>query len=187
MKFTPKIIPMTKEEYLNKDTTLTIYFSTFKTQFGMCLVASTHKGVCNILFGDSNMEVLDELKSRWPGVKLISKKDSLHESIKEFFDTGILKTKIKLHIYGTPFQLKVWETLLTVPSGSTCTYGQIAALIGDTKKSRAVGTSIGKNPIGYIIPCHRVLPASGKVGGYRWGAVRKQHMLDFEAIQKSKA
>jgi AraC family transcriptional regulator of adaptative response/methylated-DNA-[protein]-cysteine methyltransferase len=88
---------------------------------------------------------------------------------------------IKLHLKGTDFQLKVWESLLTIPMGKLSTYGNLADKIGHSKASRAVGTAIGSNPVAFLIPCHRVIQSSGNIGGYRWGSERKQLIVGWES------
>ena len=93
--------------------------------------------------------------------------------------------QIKLHLKGTDFQLKVWETLLKIPMGNLSTYGQIAGEIQNPKASRAVGTAIGSNPVAFLIPCHRVIQSSGHFGGYMWGTTRKTAIIGWEAAQMS--
>jgi AraC family transcriptional regulator of adaptative response/methylated-DNA-[protein]-cysteine methyltransferase len=95
--------------------------------------------------------------------------------------------EIKLHLNGTPFQLKVWQSLLNIPQGKLTTYGAIAKSIGSPKSSRAVGTAIGVNPIAYLIPCHRVIRSSGEMGGYMWGVTRKSAMIGWEAAKSHDA
>ncbi|MCG8579588.1 MAG: methylated-DNA--[protein]-cysteine S-methyltransferase, partial [Bacteroidales bacterium] len=92
--------------------------------------------------------------------------------------------QIKLHLKGTAFQLKVWDALLKIPAGELATYGDIAHSIDKPSAQRAVGTAIGSNPVAYLIPCHRVIRASGAIGGYRWGIVRKKAMIAWEASRK---
>ena len=89
---------------------------------------------------------------------------------------------LSLHVKGTNFQLKVWRALLEIPPGDVTTYGAIASKLGDPKASRAVGTAVGSNPVSYLIPCHRVIRASGELGGYAWGVDRKKAMLRREAL-----
>jgi AraC family transcriptional regulator of adaptative response/methylated-DNA-[protein]-cysteine methyltransferase len=91
--------------------------------------------------------------------------------------------KIKLHLKGTEFQLKVWETLLKIPMGQLSTYGNIAKQIDIPKAARAVGTAVGDNPVAFLIPCHRVIQSSGIFGGYHWGAIRKTAMIGWEAAK----
>jgi AraC family transcriptional regulator of adaptative response/methylated-DNA-[protein]-cysteine methyltransferase len=93
--------------------------------------------------------------------------------------------KIKLHLKGTAFQLKVWETLLKIPMGQLTTYGGIAKSIQQPNASRAVGTAVGDNPVAFLIPCHRVIQSSGIIGQYHWGSIRKKAMIGWEAAQVS--
>ncbi len=165
---------------------MNIDYSIFKTQFGLCLVASTKQGICNILFADSKKELLADLKSRWPEATFVEKNETSHKQVEACFKGGTSNSKIKLRLQGTDFELKVWEVLLTIPRGKTSTYGEIAKKIGKEKSSRIVGRAIGGNPIGYLIPCHRVLKSNGDIGGYRWGIERKKKMLAFEAQKVAK-
>jgi AraC family transcriptional regulator of adaptative response/methylated-DNA-[protein]-cysteine methyltransferase len=175
---------MTPEEYRKVGADMVVSYSVFRTQFGLCLVASTDRGICNVLFADKVTDAIADLKSRWPLSKIVKKHDSMHEEIQRYFEKKSVGKKIKLHLKGTDFQVKVWKELLSIPSTSSSTYGEIARRLGDPKSSRAVGTAIGNNPIGYVIPCHRVLTSTGKIGGYRWGIERKKKMLGFEAMRK---
>jgi AraC family transcriptional regulator of adaptative response/methylated-DNA-[protein]-cysteine methyltransferase len=90
-------------------------------------------------------------------------------------------SQVKLHLKGTAFQLKVWETLLKIPMGKLTTYGSIARQIQVPKASRAVGTAIGDNPVAFLIPCHRIIQSTGVIGGYHWGAIRKTAIIGWEA------
>lgn len=181
---------ITPGEYQKQGTGMDIMYSVFETKFGMCLVASTNRGVCNILFFDKKVDGIKDLRSRWKNAHLkevkIDAKDApiFHKQIENYFKGLTQKSKIKFHLKGTNFQIKVWEALLTIPEGQTATYGDIAQILGDKKLSRAAGTAIGDNPIGYIIPCHRVLKSTGEISGYHWGVKRKQTMLCYEAIRK---
>ena len=91
--------------------------------------------------------------------------------------------QVKLHLKGSAFQLKVWETLLKIPMGKLTTYGAVAAKIESPKASRAVGTAIGENPVAYLIPCHRIIQSSGVLGGYHWGSTRKAAIIGWEAAK----
>lgn len=181
---------MTPGEYQNGGADLLLQYSIFQTPFGMCLVASTARGICNILFADSAKEALNDLQTRWPKARLLQKDVAAHSTVRTYF-SGIsrrskVKPKIKLHLHGSNFQIKVWEALLSIPAGAVSSYGEIAERIGDRNLSRAVGAAVGDNPIGFIIPCHRVLKSTGAISGYRWGIERKRAMLGYEAIQKNK-
>jgi AraC family transcriptional regulator of adaptative response/methylated-DNA-[protein]-cysteine methyltransferase len=177
-----KIVGMTPFEYKNGGQNLTINYSFQESPFGLYVVASTARGICELLFGTSESDLLAELQNIWPQAKLINKEDEFQKQVKKVFGgTQNDIEQIKLHLKGTPFQLKVWEALLSIPEGETSSYGQIAQIIDSPKAVRAVGTAIGSNPVAYLIPCHRVLRATGELGGYRWGLTRKNIMLGLEA------
>jgi len=176
---------MTPGEYQHGGKNLHIYYSHAETVFGNVLIASTDKGICHISF-IQNASDLNDLKCRFPAAALERKTD-LHqqEALKMFRDDWSDLDKIKLHLKGTPFQIKVWNALLQIPMGSLKSYLDIAHQIGDSKASRAVGTAIGNNPIAYIIPCHRVITSSGNLGGYHWGIDRKSAIIGWESARTS--
>ncbi len=177
---------VTPGEYKNWGIGLTVYYSTFDTKFGECLVASTERGICNILFFDELGVGLKDLQSRWPRANVVNESQASHGVVKDYF-LGVKPTsKIKLHLRGTNFQIKVWEALLSIPEGNITSYGQIARGLGDVGFSQAVGAAVGDNPVSYIIPCHRVLKATGEISGYRWGVERKRAMLLYESLKKEK-
>ena len=174
---------MTPGEYQKGGKDLTIDYSFFESRFGTVLVASTTRGICNILFCETKTNGLADLRSRWPKARLVAKLQNAHTAIKNYFTNLKPTTKIKFHIKGTNFQIKVWEALLSIPLGTGSTYGKIAAHIGKSKAVRAVGNAVGDNPVCFIIPCHRVLRANGNIGGYYWGVDRKKAMLAYEEIK----
>lgn len=175
---------MTPGEYKNGGQDLSINYSFAESPFGNLLVASTYKGICSMTFYEDEIEALKELQSKFPNASLHNKLDMLQQNALFIFqhDWSKLNT-IKLHLKGTPFQLKVWETLLKIPMGKLATYGTIAEHIGNPKASRAVGTAIGSNPVAFLIPCHRVIQSSGLVGGYMWGPTRKTAIIGWEGAQ----
>lgn len=175
---------MTPGEFKNGGENLTINYSFAQTPFGQLLIASTAKGVCYMAFADEETEGLNELKKQFPAAQYQSKKDKLQEDALAIFDQNWEEpATVKLHLKGTPFQLKVWETLLKVPMGQFTTYGTIAKALGNPNASRAVGSAVGDNPIAFLIPCHRVIQSSGNFGQYHWGQVRKTAILGWEAAQ----
>ena len=176
---------MTPGEYQQGGRNLHIYYSHAETLFGNILIASTEKGICHISFVRESSE-LNDLTSRFPAA-ILDQKTDLHqqEALKMFRDDWSDLDKIKLHLKGTPFQIKVWNALLQIPMGSLKSYLEIANEIGDPKASRAVGTAIGNNPVAYIIPCHRVITSSGNLGGYHWGIDRKSAIIGWEAAKES--
>jgi len=179
---------MTPGEYKQNGKNIEIDYSFGKSAFGKYLVASTHIGICNIFFYDfSEYEAEGDLKSLWPEAKIVKKVTNQHLQVKKFFErTAAPKEKIKLHLRGTPFQLKVWQALLQIPEGKLASYEIIAKKVEKPTAARAVGNAIGNNPIAFLIPCHRVIKNSGIFGNYRWGKIRKFAMIGFElaSIQK---
>ncbi len=173
---------MTPGEYKNGGEALTINYSFAESPFGSLLVASTSKGICHMGFADSEGEAFKQLNSRFPKARYHRVVDSIQQDALFIFqkDWGKLN-QIKLHLSGTPFQLKVWETLLRIPKGKLTNYREIAREIGNPQASRAIGSAIANNPVAYLIPCHRVIQSSGMPGGYRWGSTRKSAMIGWEA------
>jgi len=156
------------------------------TVFGNILIASTDKGICHISFVQETPDPIDII-NRFPAAALEQKTD-LHQqqALKMFRDDWSDLDRVKLHLKGTPFQIKVWNALLRIPMGSLKSYLEIANEIGNTKASRAVGAAIGNNPIAYLIPCHRVITSTGHLGGYHWGVDRKSAIIGREASYESR-
>lgn len=178
---------MTPAEYKQAAEGLIISYSYQGTPFGLCLLASTEKGLCYMAFVDDKEESLLELKSRFEHAQFLPGTQALHLYALKIFDTDDQSLqRIKLHLRGTPFQLKVWEALLQIPLGEVSSYKDIANKINQPTASRAVGTAIGNNPIAYLIPCHRVIQTSGHTGGYRWKPIRKTAILGWEFAKKEK-
>lgn len=172
---------MTPAEYKNGGMNLEIHFSFAESPFGNLVVASTHKGVCYMAFYEDETMALDELKSRFPAAVYINKLDMHQQNALFIFQNDWSKLQnIKLHLKGTEFQLKVWETLLKIPMGKLSTYSAIAERIDHPKATRAVGTAIGSNPVAYLIPCHRVIQSGGSLSGYMWGTTRKTAIIGWE-------
>lgn len=175
---------MTPGEFKNGGENLTINYDFTSTPFGQLLIASTPKGICHMAFADDEAKAFEELEQQFPQAKFQQQKDELQQSALHIFNQNWNEpNEVKLHLKGTPFQLKVWETLLKVPKGNFTTYGKIAQAIGNPNTSRAVGSAIGDNPIAFLIPCHRVIQSTGNFGQYHWGQVRKSAILGWEAAQ----
>jgi len=178
---------MTPGEYQQGGRNLTIFYSHAETLFGNILIASTSKGICHISFTDSDSGT-EGLAKKFPGARLEQKTDLFQQqALAVFRNEGAGLEKIKLHLKGTAFQIKVWNALLRIPVGSLKSYQDLAREIGDARATRAVGTAIGNNPIAYLIPCHRVITSAGKLGGYHWGLDRKSAMIGWEASKTQKA
>jgi AraC family transcriptional regulator of adaptative response/methylated-DNA-[protein]-cysteine methyltransferase len=172
---------MTPGEFRNGGEDLSINYSFSETPFGDMIVASTSKGICHMAFAENEQEAFSDLLQRFPRAAFRQRNDMLQQNALYIFrkDWNELP-QIRLHLQGTAFQLKVWETLLKIPMGSLTTYGRIAQAIGNPNASRAVGSAVGDNPIAYLIPCHRVIRSTGSFGDYHWGTVRKTAMLGWE-------
>lgn len=177
---------MTPGEYKNGGENLLINYSFAESPFGNILVASTSKGICYIAFADDDKIALNELHKHFPNAHFQQMVDLIQQNALFIFTHDWKKLhQIKLHLNGTNFQLKVWETLLKIPMGKLSTYGTIAEKIKNPAASRAVGTAIGCNPVAYLIPCHRVIQSSGALGSYRWGTTRKTAIIGWEAAKIS--
>lgn len=179
-----RIEGMTPGEYRRGGENLTINYSFANTPFGTILVASTAKGICYMGFADDQLLTLSELRRLFPNANYQQQTDTYQQSALSVFagDWSQL-SQIKLHLKGTDFQIKVWETLLKTPSGKLTSYGSIARQIDRPGASRAVGSAVGSNPVAFLIPCHRVIQSSGVIGQYHWGSVRKTAMIGWESAQ----
>ena len=175
---------MTPAEYKNGGKNLEINFSFAESPFGNIIVASTQKGVCFMAFAEDEKRGFEDLKHKFPNAAFSRKLDLAQQNALFIFQNDWSKlSEIKLHLKGTDFQLKVWETLLKIPMGQLSTYGSIAQKIEKPNASRAVGTAIGSNPVAFLIPCHRVIQSSGIFGGYMWGNTRKTAIIGWEGAQ----
>jgi O-6-methylguanine DNA methyltransferase len=169
---------------------LKIHHGVHPSPFGDCFVASTERGICRLNFADPNEdpkrgtdEELDRLLADWPRAELISAPAVRRPLIASIFapSTGEKRQPIHLLVRGTNFQVQVWRALLGIPHAAVVSYGDVAEAIGRPRSVRAVAGAVAANPIAYLIPCHRVLRASGAISGYRWGPERKRALLAWEA------
>jgi AraC family transcriptional regulator of adaptative response/methylated-DNA-[protein]-cysteine methyltransferase len=177
---------MTPAEYKNGGRNLAINYSFAESPFGTVIVASTDKGVCYMAFEHDEGKAFKNLTSQFPNAIFQRKLDLLQQNALFIFQNDWSKLNdIKLHLKGTDFQLKVWESLLKIPFGKLSTYGSVAQEIGNPKASRAVGTAIGSNPVAFLIPCHRVIQTSGTFGNYMWGAMRKTMIIGWEGTKSN--
>lgn len=173
---------MTPGEYKNGGSNLNINYSYAQSPFGKIIVASTAKGICHLSFFTDEFIAMQNLKTKFPLANFTEHLAIEQQNALSIFHNDWSKLgQIKLHLKGTDFQLKVWETLLKIPQGKVTTYGNIAKQIQNPNASRAVGTAIGDNPVAFLIPCHRIIQSSGILGGYHWGSVRKTAILGWEA------
>jgi AraC family transcriptional regulator of adaptative response/methylated-DNA-[protein]-cysteine methyltransferase len=175
---------MTPGEYKNGGENLAINYSYAESPFGNVMVASTAKGICHIAFSASEVQGLIALQSTFPNAVYRPMVDLTQQNALHIFSHDWSKLdEIKLHLKGTDFQLKVWETLLKIPVGKLSTYGNIASKLNQPTASRAVGSAVGDNPVAFLIPCHRVIQSNGDFGQYHWGSNRKTAMIGWEAAQ----
>lgn len=175
---------MTPGEYKKGGDGLRIAYAFADSPFGDILIAATERGICHLVFYEQSDCALLELRKQFPNA-LFSQSSNQHiqHALTVFQHLGHSPTRlsdIKLHIKGSDFQLKVWESLLKTPFGQLSTYGEIAQRIHAPQAARAVGTAIGHNPVALLIPCHRVIQASGALGGYHWGCTRKSAIQTWE-------
>lgn len=164
-----------------------ISYGWFDTPFGDALAMGTERGLCGLAFAEEcgRAEAMADMRSRWPEARYIEAPDVLAADIAAAFGTGAAGAgrEARLLLVGRPLQIKVWEALMRIPSGQVTTYSEIAQAVGAPKATRAVGTAVGRNPISYLIPCHRALRKSGGLGGYHWGLPVKRTILAYEAAR----
>lgn len=174
---------MTPAEFKSKGAGLTIHYGIHGTPFGDCLIAITERGITDFRFFENEDKdlIIKELQQDFEKAKLVFDNSFTKPFIEQiFYETHNSKEPLTLLMRGTNFQIKVWEALLKIPFGQMVSYETIANAIGQPTAQRAVGTAIGSNRLGYIIPCHRVLQKVGGIGGYRWGITRKKAILGWE-------
>lgn len=166
---------------------ITITYGVHSSPFGFCFIAVTSRGICRLAFiekvSDQKVEV-KLLTKLWVHARIVRDERTTESYIKKIFEQKQSKRPLHLLVKGTNFQIKVWEALLSIPSGRAARYADVARKVGSPKAVRAVGSACGENPIAFLIPCHRVLASDGKMGGYRWGVERKEAMLAWESSRR---
>jgi AraC family transcriptional regulator of adaptative response/methylated-DNA-[protein]-cysteine methyltransferase len=199
---------MSPGEYKAGGAGLKIWYGVHQTPFGDCLIATTDRGICNLHFFNpvdsvSYLNAVDRkdphsqsnsdkwLREEWQNAEILVDQERTREISDRLFNLSTNASNssnanlqpLSLHVKGTNFQIQVWRALLNIPLGKITTYQDLAVAIDRPTAARAVGNAIAHNPIGYLIPCHRVIRASGQLGGYRWGMERKSVLLGWEASQ----
>ena len=179
---------MTPGEYKLQGKGLTIHYGFYPSPFGKCFIATTDRGICSLVFLDQvdEKKVLSRFFADWKNAKLQKDQALAKDRVEQVFGLKTSKNPIHVLCRGTNFQIKVWEALLKIPPGKVVTYKALAQIIGRPQSVRAVGNAVGKNPIAYVIPCHRVIRSVGYFGGYRWGVSRKRAILGMEAAAETK-
>lgn len=183
-----RIEPMTKDEFVGTEKKLTICYSVFTiVSVGKFLVASTSKGICYLMPAEKRWLPIETLKRHFPKARFRCQKVAMHRKAADWLRMRNDKQEaLCLHVFGTPFQLAVWNDLLLIPVGKVTTYLDIAKRIGNPRAARAVGGAVGNNPVLSIIPCHRVVCSNGKLGGFHWGVEKKIKLLNREACATQK-
>lgn len=175
---------MTPGDYRARGAGLQIAYGFHPSPFGQVLIMVTDKGLAGLGFADPGDEesALEDMCGRWPAASYVHDQDATSTYAARVFDPGQWQEDQPLNVVmiGTDFEIRVWQTLLKIPMGQAATYADVAASIGNPKASRAVGSAVGRNPISFVVPCHRVLAKGGKIGGYHWGLTRKRAILGWE-------
>ncbi|MDE2135549.1 MAG: methylated-DNA--[protein]-cysteine S-methyltransferase [Alphaproteobacteria bacterium] len=184
-----KIEAMTPGDYAKGGQDVVVDYGFHVSPFGTMLVMASGKGVCGLGFADEDEEedLLTDMKARWPKADYRAAAERTAKIAARIFGPQRVEGDLRLHLMGTPWQLKVWEALLSIPRGRFATYRAIAEKVASPNASRAVGAAVGRNPISWLIPCHRVLGSNGALTGYHWGMARKRAMLAVEASREDQS
>lgn len=177
---------MTPQAYARGGEGLTIAWTILEAGvLGNVLVAATEHGICAVLLESEHASVLDALQAEFPHAQLVMCEDGAHAYLKPRLDDVAatlagMPADVPVHLMGTAFEVRVWKALLTVPKGETWSYGELAKGMGEERATRAVASACGRNKVGVVVPCHRIVRSDGSLGGYRWGLPTKQTLLDRE-------
>jgi AraC family transcriptional regulator, regulatory protein of adaptative response / methylated-DNA-[protein]-cysteine methyltransferase len=182
---------MSPGEWKSGGASMTLRYGFHPSPFGTAIVIATDRGLAGLAFADSGGEqaALADMQGRWPNATYVEAYLSTAPLAQRIFDPKLWRPDqpLRVVLIGTDFEVRVWETLLKIPMGKAVAYSDIANKINSPKASRAVGAAVGKNPVSFVVPCHRALGKDGKLTGYHWGITRKQAMLGWEAGQLSAA
>ncbi|HYM19140.1 MAG TPA: methylated-DNA--[protein]-cysteine S-methyltransferase [Micropepsaceae bacterium] len=182
-----KVECMTPGDYTKGGAGLRIRYGFHATLFGSALLMATERGLCGLAFADEGGEdgELADMRSRWPKAELVHDQSAIAPYASRIFSANGKRNDLPIQLFGTPWQIKVWQALLAIPEGEVVSYRTIAETVCTRRASRAAGAAIGRNPISLLIPCHRVLASSGALTGYHWGESRKRALLALEAARAS--
>ena len=182
---------MSPGEWKSGGAGLTMSYGFHPSPFGTALVMTTHRGLAGLAFADPGEEeaALADMKGRWLKADIVEDRPRTAELARRIFDTALWRADqpLRVVLIGTDFEIRVWETLLKIPMGRAMTYSDIATKVGAINAARAVGAAVGKNPLSFVVPCHRVLGKDGALTGYHWGLTRKRAMLAYEAAHAREA
>lgn len=178
---------MTPGEFKRRGEGLEIAYGFHDTPFGEALLLATERGVAGLAFvdedkGQSRQEALADMTGRWPRATFVEAPERTAAQAVRIFEPGRWSPEqpVRLVLIGTDFEIRVWQALLRIPMGRAVTYADIARHLGQPTASRAVGSAVGRNPISFVVPCHRVLRGDGQLGGYHWGLTRKRALIGWE-------
>jgi AraC family transcriptional regulator of adaptative response/methylated-DNA-[protein]-cysteine methyltransferase len=178
---------MSPGEWKNGGAGLTLRYGFHASPFGSAVVMASGRGLAGLAFADPGEEhaALADMRARWPNATYVEDIEGIAPLAQRIFNTKLWRPDqpLRVVLIGTDFEVRVWETLLKIPMGRAVSYSDIACKIEKPKASRAVGAAVGKNPVSFVVPCHRALGKDGKLTGYHWGITRKQAMLGWEAGQ----
>ena len=178
-------VAMSPGEYKSRGEGLEISWGWHASPFGRALVMMTPRGLAGLAFADDGEETkaFEDMARRWPKARLVQNQQATAAIARRIFSGGQWQEEVplKVHLIGSDFEIRVWETLLRIPRGRAVSYSDIASALGKPQASRAVGTAVGRNPVSFVVPCHRVLGRGGSLCGYHWGLTRKQAILGWEA------
>jgi AraC family transcriptional regulator of adaptative response/methylated-DNA-[protein]-cysteine methyltransferase len=164
---------------------LTLHYGFHPSPFGVALIIAAPRGLAGLAFADTNEEqaTLADMRRRWPKARYVEDAARTAPLARRIFDPAKWSADqpLRVVLIGTDWEVRVWEALLKIPLGQAATYSDIARKVGSVNASRAVGAAVGKNPVSFVVPCHRVLGKNGKLTGYHWGLTRKCAMLGWEA------
>jgi AraC family transcriptional regulator, regulatory protein of adaptative response / methylated-DNA-[protein]-cysteine methyltransferase len=176
----PGRLGMAPSDYGADGAGVTIDFRVRKTRLGWLLVAATARGLCSARFGESRAALVEQFSAEFPAAQVRESANNWIEALLDFADSQTHWRVLPVDVRGTAFQERVWRALREIPAGQTRTYAEVAAAIGAPQSVRAVANACAANPVAVAVPCHRVLPKAGGVGGYRWGAATKKQLLELE-------
>ena len=180
---------ITPGEFKRRGEGLEIRYGYADSPFGECALFQTERGICGLAFvSGARGPVFADMAARWPAARFREDAEATRAMVARVFAPAReSQGMVPVHLYGTNFQMRVWDALIRIPPGALATYGDLAAAIGDRQASRAVGAACGSNPISWLIPCHRAILKSGYIRDYAWGRPRKLAMIGWEATHRAAA
>lgn len=176
---------MSPGSYKSRGEGITISYGFHDSPFGIALVMATERGLCGLAFADAGGEIasFEDMTRRWPKANYVAAPEKTAPIVSHIFQSAEAALPLRVVFIGSDFEVRVWEALLSIPMGAATTYSSVADRIGKPKAARAVGAAVGRNPISFVVPCHRVVGKSGGLTGYHWGLTRKRAILGWEAGQ----